>query len=54
MLRYANYAADRMDVRRHYRFNTRVDAASYNESKSCWRVTLDSGEVVSCRLLMAE
>lgn len=53
MLRYANYAADKMGVRRHYRFNTRVTAASYDDSNSCWRVTLDSGEVVNCRFLIS-
>ncbi|ABD25923.1 Cyclohexanone monooxygenase [Novosphingobium aromaticivorans DSM 12444] len=53
MLRYANYAADKMDVRRHYRFNTRVEAARYDDSNSCWQVTLDSGEIVSCRFLIS-
>ncbi len=53
MLRYANRAADAMDVRKHYRFNTKVVAARYAEGGNIWEVTLDNGEVVTCRFLIS-
>lgn len=53
MLRYANYAADKMDVRKKYKFNTLVRAAEYQESGNAWKVTLDSGEVLNCRFLIS-
>ena len=31
MLRYVNAAADRMDIRRHYKFKTKVVSAVFNE-----------------------
>lgn len=53
MLRYVNRAADAMGVREHFRFNTRVVSASYAEDDSLWRVTLDDGEVATCRFLVS-
>ncbi|MGE4406966.1 2-oxo-Delta(3)-4,5,5-trimethylcyclopentenylacetyl-CoA monooxygenase [Pseudomonas sp.] len=53
MLRYVNRAADAMDVRKHYRFNTRVTAARYVENDRLWEVTLDNEEVVTCRFLIS-
>lgn len=53
LLRYANAAADAMDVRRHYRFETRVTAAHYQESEGVWKVTLDGQEDVTCRFLIS-
>ena len=53
MLRYANRAADAMDVRKLYRFNTKVTAAHYLDAGNVWQVTLDNGEVLSCRHLIS-
>ena len=53
MLRYANSAADAMGVRKHFRFNTRVTAASYEENGDFWRVGLDNGETKTCRFLIS-
>lgn len=53
MLRYANRAADAMDVRKLYKFKTKVTAAKYVESGKLWEVTLDSGEVATCRFLIS-
>ena len=36
MLRYCNYAADKMDIRKDYQFNTRVSRAHFNESTDMW------------------
>ncbi|MCB2044811.1 MAG: NAD(P)/FAD-dependent oxidoreductase [Novosphingobium sp.] len=53
MLRYANYAADKMDIRRLFRFNTKVTAAAWDDANDLWNVTLDKGDVVSCRFLIS-
>ncbi|MBC2669539.1 flavin-containing monooxygenase [Novosphingobium piscinae] len=53
MLRYANRAADAMDVRRLYRFNTKVVAAHYQDEANVWTVNLDTSEVITCRFLIS-
>lgn len=53
LLRYANAAADAMDVRRLYKFQTRVTAAQYLECENIWNVTLDDGEILTCRYLIS-
>ena len=53
MLRYCNYAADKMDIRKDYQFNTRVSRAHFNESTDMWDLGLDDGSEVSCRYLIS-
>ena len=53
LLRYAQYAADNMDVRRHYEFEARVISAHYDESHNWWRVTLHDGRTTTCRFLLS-
>jgi cation diffusion facilitator CzcD-associated flavoprotein CzcO len=53
LLRYANAAADAMNVRRLYKFETRVTAAHYREGENVWAVTLDNGEILTCRYLIS-
>lgn len=53
LLRYVNAAADAMDVRRLYRFKTRVTAAHYQQRENLWRVTLDGREELTCRFLIS-
>src|SRR5271170_3100934 len=38
ILRYLNFVADRFDLKRNIRFNTRVVAAAYDEAANRWRV----------------
>jgi len=38
ILRYANHVADRFDLRRDIRFETRVTGATFDESDNTWRV----------------
>ena len=38
ILSYANHVADRFDLRRHILFDTRVTAATFDESAKCWRI----------------
>ncbi|MFA7603207.1 MAG: NAD(P)/FAD-dependent oxidoreductase [Novosphingobium sp.] len=53
MLRYMNAAADKMDVRRLYKFNTNVVSARYDTNNSIWNLKLDDGEDISCRYLIS-
>jgi cyclohexanone monooxygenase len=49
ILTYANHVADRFDLRRDIRFNTRVTAASFDEAAQRWTVRTDHGDVVTAR-----
>jgi cyclohexanone monooxygenase len=49
ILRYANHVADRLDLRRDMRFETRVTDAVFNEATRRWTVRTDRGDVVSAR-----
>ncbi len=49
ILRYANHVADRFDLRRDIRFNTRVTSARFDEEARRWRVQTDQGEEVTAR-----
>src|SRR5262249_12612113 len=52
ILRYANHVADRFDLRKHIRFETRVVAASFDESSSRWVVRTEPGGELSARSLV--
>jgi len=41
--RYLNYVADKFDLRRHIRFNSRVVSAVFNEDENLWQVELEDG-----------
>lgn len=43
ILRYANHVADRFDLRRHIRFNTRVTGLEWDDERSRWRAHTDPG-----------
>ena len=47
ILRYANHVADRLDLRRDIRFETRVIGAEFNQATRRWAVRTDRGDVVS-------
>jgi cyclohexanone monooxygenase len=47
ILRYINHVADRFDLRRDIRFNTRVVSAIFDDADNQWTVTTDQGDVVS-------
>lgn len=53
MLRYVNAAADKMDVRKHFRFNTQVSSAHFDDETGLWQVTLSDGELVTCTFLIS-
>ncbi|SCK29226.1 Predicted flavoprotein CzcO associated with the cation diffusion facilitator CzcD [Variovorax sp. HW608] len=45
LLRYIDFVATRLDLRRHFQFNTRVTRAAWDEERQLWTVTTDRGEV---------
>jgi cyclohexanone monooxygenase len=49
ILRYANHVADRFDLRRDIRFNTRVTAVEYQDEENLWRLTSEDGQVLQAR-----
>ncbi|MFD6276800.1 flavin-containing monooxygenase [Streptomyces sp. NPDC060209] len=53
LLRYFNFVADRLDLRRSIEFGTRVSGARFDETDSMWNVTKASGEPVRARFLIA-
>jgi len=52
ILRYAEHVADRFDLRRHYRFGTRVVAASFDEQQHLWTVEVDGGASLRARYVV--
>jgi cation diffusion facilitator CzcD-associated flavoprotein CzcO len=42
--RYANFVADRLDLRRHIKLNTRVTAMTWDEASATWLVETDRGD----------
>ena len=46
ILAYANFVADRLDLRRHYLFDTRVTRATWDEDAKVWRATTDGGAML--------
>ncbi len=52
-LRYLNHVADKFDLRRDIRFDSRVATARYDETANCWHVELESGEQASARFLIS-
>ncbi len=52
IIRYLNFVADRLDLRRDVKFGTRVVAADYDESRNRWDVTTEAGERFSAKYLI--
>jgi cation diffusion facilitator CzcD-associated flavoprotein CzcO len=50
--RYAEHVADKYDLRRHMRFNARVDGARWDEDRQVWVVALSGGETITTRYLV--
>ena len=51
-LRYCNYVADKFDLRKHFRFNTRLVRAAYQADETCWQLTFDDDTSLACRFLV--
>jgi cyclohexanone monooxygenase len=52
ILRYAEHVADRFDLRRDIQFETRVDAAVWDDAATRWRVSLDRGGGAEAQFLI--
>ena len=52
ILRYLNHVADRFDLKRDIRFNTRVKSAYYDEPANLWRLTTEADEVFTAQFLI--
>ena len=52
IIEYLNGFADKYDLRRTYRFNTKVAATHFDERTGLWRVTTDRGEQVTAKYLV--
>jgi len=50
--RYMNYVADRLDLKRDIRFNTRVVACHHDQARNLWQVTAENGETYAARYLI--
>ncbi len=51
ILSYARHVAERLDLRRDIRFETRVTAASFDEAAERWTVRTDKGDAVARAVL---
>lgn len=51
-LRYLNFVADTFDLRRHIRFNARVEAMRWDEDAARWTLRLQSGEEITTRFVV--
>ena len=49
ILRYLNHVADRFDLRKDIRFNTRVTEARFDENANRWTIRTEAGEVVTAK-----
>lgn len=53
ILRYANFVADKLDVRRNIELSTSVTRAVFDDSDDTWTVYTDRGTVVRARYLVS-
>ena len=53
ILAYLNHVADRFDLRRDIRFETRVTALNWNEAAQHWSVSTDRGDALTARFVVA-
>ncbi len=49
ILRYLQHVADRYDLRRDIRFETRVDRAVWDDGAAVWRIQTVGGDTIVCR-----
>jgi len=49
ILRYVDHVAERFDLRRDIRFETRVTAATWDEADQRWHIVTDRGDAVSAQ-----
>ncbi len=52
ILAYANFVADKLDLRRDFQFNTRVTGAVWDNTRSLWTIRTESGETLEATYLV--
>ena len=52
-LRYLNHVADKFDLRKHMRFNTKVVAMRWDEPTHTWELELEDGSTLTTRFVIA-
>ena len=52
ILRYQNYVADKLDLKRDIQFDTRVEAATYDEGTARWTIETAKGERVRAKFFV--
>ncbi len=52
VLAYLRFAADRLDVRRHMQFDTRIESAAYDEAENRWMAVTDRAEIITARFVI--
>ena len=53
VMRYLNFVADKLELKRDIQFNTRVTGARYDKAANLWRVATEGGEEYSTKFLIA-
>ncbi|WP_342661798.1 Baeyer-Villiger monooxygenase (plasmid) [Rhodococcus ruber] len=53
MLEYINFVADRFDLRRDFRFNSRVTESYFDDENNHWVVSTDGGDKVTATYLVS-
>ena len=51
-LRYVNYVADKLDLRRDIEFDCRVRAATFDDARTCWEIEIEDGRRVRAPFLI--
>jgi len=51
-LRYVNYVADRLDLRRNISFGMRVESAQFDDAENLWQVTTEQGDVAAAKFVI--
>src|ERR1700712_2611672 len=52
ILRYLNFVADKLDLKRDIQFGTRVASAHYDEATNRWHIRADTGETFIAKFLI--
>jgi cation diffusion facilitator CzcD-associated flavoprotein CzcO len=52
IMRYMNFVADKLDLKRDIRFDTRVIGAEYDEARNRWHVTTEAGDRLTAKYLI--
>lgn len=52
ILRYLNYVADKLDLRKDIQFNTKIVSAIYNEESNLWDIETSNGEIVNSKYIV--